>query len=151
MKPETYTAAVPLELREAGERLEGVILQEGRAGTSRAEVFAPGSLLWGETGIAIRTEHRGREIARAIPSRHPHGVIRISAHATPEIRAAFASGRRFLSVEFHALAEQRTAARVREISRAYIEAMAMTDVPEYEQATAELRSRAGLRHRRRWL
>ena len=148
MKLETYTAAVPLELREAGERLEGTILQEGRAGTSRAEVFTPGSMLWSDNGIAIRTEHRGREVARAIPSRHPNGEIRISAKATPAIREAFARGRRFLSVEFHALAEQRTAARVREISRAYVEAAAMTDDPEYVQATAELRQRG---RRRLWL
>ena len=150
MKVETYTAALPLELREAGDRLEGVILQEGRAGSARAELFTPGSLIWnGQAGIAIRTEHRGREVARAIPSRHPNGEIRISAKATPEIREAFNAGRRFLSVEFQALAEQRTAARIREISRAYVEAAAMTDDPEYTQATAELRSRSG--RRRFWL
>ena len=149
MKTETYTAAIALELRE-GERLEGVILQEGRVGSSRAEVFAPGALTWDADGIAIRTEHRGREIARAIPARHPNSEIRISLKVNPEIRAAFDAGKRFLSVEFHALAEQRTAANVREIARAYVEAAAMTDDPEYTQARAEIRSRAGLRHRRRW-
>ena len=42
MQIEIYTATLPLELREAGERFEGVILQEGRAGSSRAEVFHAG-------------------------------------------------------------------------------------------------------------
>ena len=148
MKVETYTAALPMELREAGERFSGVVLQEGRAGSSRAELFTPGSLIWGDSGIAIRTEHRGREVARAIPSRHPGGEIRISAKATPEIREAFNAGRRFLSVEFQALAETRTAARVREITRAYVEAAAMTDFPEYIQARAELRQRD---RRRVWM
>ena len=150
MNPETYTASYGLELREGGERLEGVILQEGRAGSSRAEVFTPGAVLWGDTGIAIRTEHRGREVARAIPSRHPNSEIRISAKANSEIRAAYNAGKRYLSVEFFALAEQRTAAGVREIGRAYVEGAALTNDPEYPQARAELRSRAGLRHRRRW-
>ena len=148
MQIEIYTASLPLELRESGERFEGVILQEGRAGSSRAELFTPGSLIWGDSGIAIRTEHRGREVARAIPSRHPGGTIRISAKATPEIREAFNAGRRFLSVEFQALAETRTAARIREISRAYVEAAAMTVFPEYTQARAELRQRD---RRRVWM
>ena len=148
MQIEIYTATLPLELREAGERFEGVILQEGRAGSSRAEVFTPGSLIWGADGIAIRAEHRGREVGRAIPSRHPGGIIRISTQAAPEMREAFARGRRFLSVEFQALAETRTAARVREISRAYVEAAALTDDPEYTQARAELRQRD---RRRVWM
>ena len=97
MKPETYTAAVPLELREAGERLEGVSPPGGpRGNLARRKCSRLARYCGAKPGFAIRTEHRGREIARASPSRHPHGVIRISAHATPEIRAAFASGRRFL-------------------------------------------------------
>ena len=64
------------------------------------------------------------------------------------MREAFARGRRFLSVEFQALAETRTAARVREISRAYVEAAAMTNDPEYTQARAELRQRD---RRRVWM
>ena len=75
----------------------------------RPEVFAPGALVWGADGIAIRTEHRGAEVARAIPTRGPDGSIRISAIATPEIRAAYASGKRYLSAEFQSLAEIRTA------------------------------------------
>ena len=70
---ETVRRAVEIEIREADgvERLVGTILQEGRAASERLEIFAPGALVWGETGIAIRTEHRGAEVARAIPVRDP--------------------------------------------------------------------------------
>ena len=116
---ETVRRAVEIEIREAddGDRLVGVILQEGRAASVRPEVFAPGALVWGEDGIAIRVAHRGAEVTRAIPVRSPTGEIRISALATPEIRAAFASGKRFLSAEFQPLAEIRTVGNIREIQR----------------------------------
>ena len=84
----TITRSVELELREEsdGPRLRGTILQEGRAGVSRAELFAPNSVIWPQDGIAIRLEHRGREVARAIPTRYPGGEIRIDTPATPELR-----------------------------------------------------------------
>ena len=148
---ETVRRAVEVEIREAadGPRLTGTILQEGRAASVRPEVFAPFALVWGTDGISIRTEHRGAEVARAIPVRSPTGEIRISAIATPEIRAAFASGKRFLSAEFQALAETRTVGNIREIQRAFIGAAAMVRSPEYNQARAEVRERAS--RRRPWL
>ena len=148
---ETVRRAVEVEIRAAdgGERLVGVILQEGRAASVRPEVFTPGSLVWGTDGIAIRVEHRGAEVARAMPVRGPTGEIRISAIATPEIRAAFASGKRFLSAEFQALAETRTVGGVREIQRAFVSGGAMVRSPEYVQARAEVRERAS--RRRPWL
>ena len=103
-------------------------------------MFAPGALTWPAEGIAIRTEHRGVEVGRAIPSRHLNGEIRISAKASPEIREAFSS-KRFLSVEFTSLDETRNAAGIREIARAYVDGAAMTDQPEYTQARAELRKK----------
>ena len=144
------TIHAEIEIREAqgGERLVGTILQEGRAASVRPEVFAPGALVWSDTGISIRTEHRGAEVARAIPVRGPTGEIRISAIATPEIRAAFAGGKRWLSAEFQALAETRTVGNIREIQRAFIGAAALVRSPEYVQARAEVRSRA---RRRPWL
>ena len=140
----------PVEIRETdeGERLTGVLLQEGRAASVRPEVFAPGALVWGADGIAIRTEHRGAEVARALPVRGPDGSIRISAIATPEIRAAFAGGKRYLSAEFQSLAEIRTRANVREIQRAFVGGAALVREPEYTQARAEVRERA---RRRPWL
>ena len=148
---ETVRRAVEIEIREADgvERLVGTILQEGRAASERLEIFAPGALVWGETGIAIRTEHRGAEVARAIPVRSTNGEIRISAIATPEIRAAFAAGKRWLSAEFQALAETRTVGNIREIQRAFIGAAALVRSPEYVQARAEVRERAR-RRRRSW-
>ena len=86
-------------------------------------------------------------MARAVPARHPDGAISIDTKATPEIREAFNAGKRYLSIEFHALREVRTRANVREIQRALCEAAAMTDDPEYVQATAEVRER---RRRRAW-
>ena len=150
---ETVRRAVEIEIREVhgGERLVGTILQEGRAASVRSEVFAPGALVWGENGIAIRTEHRGAEVARAIPVRSSTGEIRISALATPEIRAAFASGKRFLSTEFQALAEIRTVGNIREIQRAFVGAAAMVRDPEYTMARAEVRERERASRRRPWL
>ena len=141
-------AAVEIRETDEGERLTGVLLQEGRAASVRPEVFAPGALVWSSDGIAIRTEHRGREVARAIPTRGTNGEIRISALATPEIRAAYASGKRYLSAEFQSLAEIRTRANVREIQRAFVGVAALVREPEYTQATAEVRARA---RRRQWL
>ena len=148
---ETVGGAVEIEMREAadGERLEGVIIQEGRAASVRPEVFAPGAMVWASDGIAIRVAHRGAEVARAIPTRGADGEIRISAIATPEIRAAYASGKRYLSAEFQSLAEIRTAANVREIQRAYISGGALVRSPEYTQARAEVRERSA--RRRPWL
>ena len=142
--------AVSVEVREAGAdgpMLLATIVQEGRAaGGGRAELFIPLSVIWPVNGIAIRTQHRGPEVGRAIPSRETNGEIRISAKATPEIRKAF-EVKQYMSVEFTALAETRTSAGIREIARAYVDAASMTNDPEYTQAIAEIRSRG----RRVWL
>ena len=146
---ERLTFTVECRSSEDGPMLRGVILAEGRAARGgRAEVFAPGALLWPDSGIAIRTEHRGRAEVSTVPTREPGGEIRISAPATPAIVAAVKAGRGHMSVEFHALREVRTAGGVREIERAYCDAAALTDSPEYEQSAAEIRSK---NRRRVWL
>ena len=101
----------PIELREseAGPQIVGVLIQEGRAASVRAEVFAPGSLVWASDGVAIRAAHLGAEDSRAIPTRHSNGEIRIAAPASPALVAAFNEGRKFLSIEFHAVQETRSA------------------------------------------
>ena len=68
----------PIELRESegGPTLHGVLIQEGRAASARAEIFAPGSLQWSAEGIALRAEHLGAEDSRAIPTREANGEIR---------------------------------------------------------------------------
>ena len=152
MNDQKVTTTCQIELRETEgrkPRLQGVIVQEGRAAAGgRAELFVPGSITWPESGIAIRTEHRGSEEVRAVPVRDPNGEIRISAVATPAIVAAVADGKNRMSVEFYALQEHRTAAGVREVLRALVDGAAMTSSPEYEQASAEIRS---IRRRRVWL
>ena len=148
---EQYATAIPVELRESEgqRRLHGCLLQEGRVASTRAEVFAPGACQWPAEGVEIRTEHRGRSEARTLPTRQTDGSIVIDAAASPGMIAAVESGRRFMSVEFHALAETRNASDIREIQTALITAGALTDAPEYTQTSAELRDRG--RRRRFWL
>ena len=141
--PDTLSYVVPVEVREAddGPMLRGVILQEGRAASGgRAEVFAPLSVVWPSHGIALLAEHRADdELARAVPTRDADGSLRIETRATPDILTAYAT-RKYFSVEFHAIAEIRTAGGVREIQRALIEAAALVPNPEYPGVRAEVRS-----------
>ena len=132
----------PVEIREAdnGPVLHGVLIQEGRAASVRAEVFAPLSLVWASDGISIRAKHLGAEDSRAIPTRETNGEIRIAAPASAAIVAAFNEGRKFLSIEFHAVQETRSKSGVREIQKAYLPGAAMVSDPEYKMATAEIRS-----------
>ena len=142
---EEFITTTEIEFRESdtGPRLTGTIVPEGRAARAgRAELWAPGSASWSSDGIAIRAEHRGSELGRAQPVRHPNGEITISTPVTPELRAAFDAGRKYLSVEFHALSEVRTAGGVRELQRAFIEAAALVPNPEYGGTRAEVRSQA---------
>ena len=138
-----------VEVREAatGPMLHGVLIQEGRAASVRAEVFVPLSVVWASDGVAIRAEHRGVEVTRAVPTREANGEIRIAAHASAAIVAAYTAGRRFLSIEFHAVQETRSAAGVREIQQAFVPGAALVSDPEYKQARAEVRAS----RRRVWL
>ena len=119
------TRTCTLELREtdSGPTLHGVILTEGRAarGDRRAELFAPGAVIWPPDGIELRTVHLGRTEATAVPVRQG-SEIHVSTPATPALAAAVRAGKDQMSCEFHALAETRTASGVREIERAVITA-----------------------------
>ena len=145
--PETLHC--PVEVRESasGPMLHGVLIQEGRAASARAEVFAPGSLVWASDGVAIRAKHLGTEDSRAVPTRAANGEIKIAAPATAALVAAFNEGRKFLSIEFHALQETRSKAGIREIVQAFLPGVALVSDPEYVQAKAEVRSK----QRRVWL
>ena len=137
------TLNCPVEVRESatGPVLHGTILQEGRAAQGgRAELFSPFSVVWPSDGVALRAEHRGAELARAIPTRDADGSLRIETRATPAILAAFAT-RKFFSVEFHALREVRTSGGVREIQRALVDAAALVPNPEYPNVQAEVRAK----------
>ena len=143
------TLNCPVEVRESasGPMLHGVLIQEGRAASARAEVFAPLSLVWASEGVAVRAEHRGVEVTRAIPTREANGEISIATPAPPALVAAFNEGRKFLSIEFHSVQETRSAAGVREIQQAFLPGVALVADPEYKQARAEVRKR----QRKVWL
>ena len=122
--------------------LHATLIQEGRAAAGGlAEVFAPGSIIWPDTGVGIRVGHKGPIETNAYPVRATNGEIRIAARATPTIVRAVQAGATGASIEFVALAEHRTRAGVREITRALVDAAALTDRPEYHQGRAEVRDR----------
>ena len=151
MDPEHgVVTGVPLEIRESdeGEYLTGTVVQEGRAGTARKELFTPQSLTWPAEGIPIRSTHLKGEVGRAVPTRHPGGEIRVRLKATPEIRTAYQAGKKFLSAEFFALRESRSAG-IREIESALLSGASMVASPEYKQATAEIRTKP--RRLTKWL
>jgi len=141
--------ASPVEIREAegGQHLYGVLIQEGRAARRRREVFAPGSVQWPSDGVGILTRHHGDPETRAVPTREVDGRITLRVRATKAIREAVAAGRRFMSVEFHALRERRTEGGIREILRALVPDVALVASPEYGQTSAEVRRRLGPRIR----
>ena len=139
---ETVQYVVPVELREAddGPMLRGVVLQEGRAAQGgRAEVFAPLSVVWPSDGIALLGEHRGSELARAVPIRDADGSLRVETRATEAILDAYKT-RKFFSVEFRSLREVRTSGGIREIQRALVDAAALVPNPEYPNVRAEVRA-----------
>ena len=134
---------VPVQIREAddGPMLRGVILQEGRAAQGgRAESFAPLSVVWPSSGIALLGEHRGAALAHAVPVRDVDGSLRIETRATPAILEAYET-RKYFSIEFHAISEVRTKGGVRELTRALVESAALVKSPEYSQAVVEVRSK----------
>ena len=145
---ETLNCSVEVRESATGPMLHGVLIQEGRAASTRAEVFAPLSLVWASNSIALRAKHLGVEDSRAIPTRETNGEIRIAAPASAALVAAFNEGRKFLSIEFQAVQETRNAAGVREIQSAFLPGAALVYDPEYHQATAEVRAR---RRRQVWL
>ena len=143
--PETFICSAEIREAETGPMLHGVLIQEGRAAQGgRAESFAPLSVVWPSTGIALLAEHRGAALAHAVPVRDADGSLRIETPATQPIIEAYAT-RKFFSVEFHAISEVRTKGGVREITRCLVEAAAMVTEPEYVQSTAEVRQSKRLR------
>ena len=142
--------AAAVEVRASATELRAVLIQEGRqASGGRNESFAPNSIEWPANGILVRPAHRESTDARAIPKREADGRITISAPLTPALRAAWDAGRRYMSIEFHALQERKVASGAREVLRAMVVAGALVERPEYDTATAELRG-ATPRRKRYW-
>lgn len=132
------------ELRAAedgGRRLVGTAIQEGRAAGDRGEVFAPGSITWPAEGMGVALKHKGAPETRATTTRTDAGEITIEARATDKMVEAYESGRRALSIEFHALAESRKGGNVREITSAFVPLVAMVPAGAYDEAQSELRER----------
>lgn len=141
-----------IEWREAAEspgRIVGTILETGRVASDRAEVFSPGAVSFPANGIRILAEHRGRMVARIVPTIEGN-EIKIDAVLPDtslgrEVAAEVRSGRkRGLSVEFHATDEARVSG-VREVRGALIDAAAIVKEPAYTQARVEVRQRGRTR------
>ena len=146
-----------VEIREQDGReptLYGVMLQEGRAASGgRRELFAPGAIEWPSEGVAILTQHKGAIESRGHVVRERDGRLSLTARATDGITDAVAEGKRFMSVEFRTLRERVTKGGIREIQRAFVDAAALVDRPEYDTSSAEIRSQAAdiERRARVWL
>lgn len=128
-----------VELRAEQQEFFGVMLTEGRAARNLRELFAPGSVTWPSTGVAILTEHLGEPEVRAHPVRTRSGELQLQGQATDGIRQAIAAGKRYMSVEFKSLRETVTAGGIREITSALVDAAALVSSPEYSQTAAEVR------------
>ena len=102
------TLNCPVEVRESatGPMLHGVLIQEGRAASTRAEIFAPYPVWFGPvTVFQSAAKHLGVEACRGqFQRRETNGEILqyLRRPAPPALVAAFNEGRKFFSVEFHA-------------------------------------------------
>ena len=147
MGDETGRVRHSVEIRQAEGReptLHGIMLQEGRAATGgRAELFAPQSVQWPADGVGVLTAHKADPEVRGQVVRHRDGRLEITAPATPAIVAAVDGGKRYMSVEFAAIADAVTKGGVREITRALVDAVALVANPEYAHTAAEYRASQG--------
>ena len=148
MIEKTVSAEIEIREVEGVRRLEGTLIQEGRVGRVRAEVFAPNSIRWPGEGVGILVEHRSQPEVLAMPVRLPDGRIQVSTRATEKMIQAVEGGKNGMSIEFHALQEHRNRSNVREIQSALVVNAALVANPEYGQGKAELRQQ---KRRRVWL
>ena len=85
MQSETLVS-LPVEIREGQDKqpqIDGILVQEGRAGSIRRELFTPGSVLWPSEGVGILVGHGGPLAGTVQPTRETNGEIRFSAPASP--------------------------------------------------------------------
>ena len=142
------------ESREGPGRIYGTILETGRVAADRQEVFVPGAPIFPSTGVELLRGHRGEAIMTFDPI-VDGASVRIDAPLPDtalgrQVAAEVRSGERAgLSIEFVSLDEARVMG-VRELRSALIQGAALVRAGSYDQARAEVRSRAG-RRRRAWL
>ena len=147
------TLTIPCEVREDATRespgrLFGTVLTYGEPAGDRGEVFAPGALVWPDTGVVVNVQHdRKAAIMRVVPEVRG-GVVTIDAplpntqrgrDVATEIRAGLWQG---LSVEFVASSEGVRNGR-REIRRARLAAIGVVDDPSYKGSRVEVRAQDG--------
>ena len=108
------TVSAEMEIREVAgrKRLEGTLIQEGRVGRVRAEVFAPNSIRWPGEGVGILVEHRSQPEVMAMPVRLPDGRIQVSTRATEKMIQAVEAGQNGMSIEFHSSPRDRATVRI---------------------------------------
>ena len=151
MSSEQHRIDGALECREATGspgRLVGVVLPVGRVAGDRPELFVGSGVTTPSDGIALLPEHRSSTVVMTFdPLRDPDGSIRVD-HLLPDTdsgRALAASVRSSatpgLSVEFHSLDESMVSG-VREIRQSLVMAVAAVPSQAYDQARAEVRSKA---------
>ena len=140
-----------LECREATGspgRLVGTILPVGRVAGDRPELFVGSGVQTPAEGIALLPEHRSSVVVmRFDPIRGDDGTLTID-HRLPnspegrELAASVRSGATpGLSVEFFPLDEARVSG-VREVRQSLVTAVATVPSQSYDQARAEVRTRA---------
>jgi len=128
----------PVELRASG-RLYLKILEEGRSSEHLRELFVVGASKWDSSGIKVRHTHKVEEgSVVAFPYRKNADIL-LNVDPSIELREAFENGKKYASVEFHALETRTTKSKVREVLSALIVGVALTSNPAYIQTSAEIR------------
>lgn len=152
MKKQDHTGDhILAEVEVRGNELHGVIIHEGRAADHLTEVFSVNALQWPNTGILIKPSHgKDQGAVTAFPWRAAD-AIKIRCNLSPELRSAYESGARQMSIEFHSQKETRTASGIRQIQSALLTAAALTSDPVYTDTQAEIRDKDGYRDLDWWL
>ena len=135
------------ESRQSPGRMTGTLLTYEVRAKDRPELFKRSALTWGDKGIVINEMHdRQRPILRALPFLDGDSLkidqkipdTQRGRDAATNIREGVFTG---LSVEFHALQEVRRAG-VREISKGYLSAGGLVDVPSYSDSLVDVREKS---------
>ena len=156
MKADRFEVPVECRASDYGSpgRLTGTLLEVGRIAADRREVFTAGAPIFPSTGVELFRGHRGESVMHFQPV-ISGSEIRIDA-PLPDTdlgrlvaREVRSGARAALSVEFVPLSEARVMG-VRELRSALIQGAALVPLGSYNQARAEVRERAGRRHRRSW-
>ena len=134
--------------------IHGTILEVGRIASDRREVFTPGAPIFPREGVTLYRGHRGKPIMNFQPVVSGNEITidealpdtDLGRQVATEVRSG---ARAALSVEFVPLSEA-VVSGIRELRSVLVQGAALVPLGSYSQARAEIRSRAGRRHRRSW-